>query len=187
MKNKKGFTLIELLVVIAIIGLLSTLAVVSLNGARSKARDARRTSDLKALQSAIELHIGDYEVAPAVPSVVENAWANIAVGAQASGKLTAYLPAGMPIDPSGTDDKRYVYCRDAAAGQSYVYLIGALLESTDANIAGDLDGAVASYVPNSGECIASDDARPSAIDCSDGANGNIDGKTSAAAFCLGKL
>ena len=43
--NKRGFTLIELLVVIAIIGLLSTMAVVSLNSARLKARDAKRASD----------------------------------------------------------------------------------------------------------------------------------------------
>ncbi|MBU1131370.1 prepilin-type N-terminal cleavage/methylation domain-containing protein [Patescibacteria group bacterium] len=55
MRNKKGFTLIELLVVIAIIGLLSTLAVVSLNNARQKARDARRLSDVKQLSTIIEM------------------------------------------------------------------------------------------------------------------------------------
>lgn len=38
MKNKKGFTLVELLVVIAIIGILSTVAVVNLNTARTKAK-----------------------------------------------------------------------------------------------------------------------------------------------------
>lgn len=53
--NKKGFTLIELLVVIAIIGLLSTLAVVSLNGARAKARDAQRISDVKQLSTILEI------------------------------------------------------------------------------------------------------------------------------------
>jgi len=53
--NKKGFTLIELLVVIAIIGLLSTMAVVSLNSARVKARDARRLADVRQLSIAIEL------------------------------------------------------------------------------------------------------------------------------------
>ena len=53
--NKKGFTLIELLVVIAIIGLLSTLAVFSLNSARTKARDAKRISDMKMLSTAMEM------------------------------------------------------------------------------------------------------------------------------------
>lgn len=62
--NKRGFTLIELLVVIAIIGLLSTLAVVSLNTARVKARDARRMSDLKQVSTAIELYMAENEVYP---------------------------------------------------------------------------------------------------------------------------
>jgi prepilin-type N-terminal cleavage/methylation domain-containing protein len=53
--NKKGFTLIELLVVIAIIGLLSTMAVVSLNSARMKSRDARRLSDVKQLSTMMSL------------------------------------------------------------------------------------------------------------------------------------
>ena len=38
--NKKGFTLVELLVVIAIIGILSSVAVVNLNSARDKAKEA---------------------------------------------------------------------------------------------------------------------------------------------------
>ena len=57
--NKKGFTLIELLVVIAIIGLLSTLAVVALGSAREKARDSKRVSDLKQIQTALELYFPD--------------------------------------------------------------------------------------------------------------------------------
>ena len=51
MKNQKGFTLIELLVVIAIIGLLSSLAVVSLSSARNKANDARIKSDLSQVRT----------------------------------------------------------------------------------------------------------------------------------------
>lgn len=57
--NKKGFTLIELLVVIAIIGLLSTLAVVALNNARQKSRDAKRVADVKQVQTAMELYFND--------------------------------------------------------------------------------------------------------------------------------
>lgn len=54
MNKQKGFTLIELLVVIAIIGLLSTLAVISLNSARAKARDAQRLSDTKQMSTILE-------------------------------------------------------------------------------------------------------------------------------------
>lgn len=53
--QKFGFTLIELLVVVAIIGLLSSLAVVNLNSARSKARDARRISDVRQLSTILEM------------------------------------------------------------------------------------------------------------------------------------
>ena len=57
-KNKKGFTLIELLVVIAIIGTLSGIVLVSLGGARSRARDAVRQSDMRQVVSAQEMYYG---------------------------------------------------------------------------------------------------------------------------------
>ncbi len=56
MKKNKGFTLIELLVVIAIIGILSSVVLASLNSAREKSRDAKRVSDIKQLQLALELY-----------------------------------------------------------------------------------------------------------------------------------
>jgi len=53
--RNRGFTLIELLVVVAIIGILSSIVLASLNSARQKGRDARRISDIKQLQLALEL------------------------------------------------------------------------------------------------------------------------------------
>lgn len=63
MKNK-GFTLIELLVVIAIISLLATITVIALGQARVSARDARRLSDIKQMQTALALYIHDAGVYP---------------------------------------------------------------------------------------------------------------------------
>lgn len=54
-KVSVGFTLIELLVVIAIIGLLSSIIMVAIYNARSKARDAKRIGDMTQMANAIEL------------------------------------------------------------------------------------------------------------------------------------
>lgn len=65
--NERGFTLIELLVVISIIGLLSTMAVISLNSARSKARDAKRVSDIKGISTIFEMQRANLPAATQIP------------------------------------------------------------------------------------------------------------------------
>ncbi|HXK37918.1 MAG TPA: type II secretion system protein [Candidatus Paceibacterota bacterium] len=58
--SRKGFTLIELLVVIAIIALLSSVVLAALSSARAKARDARRISDIRQIQRAVDLYADDH-------------------------------------------------------------------------------------------------------------------------------
>lgn len=72
--NTKGFTLIELLIVITIIAALAVTVFVALNPAArlSAARDARRTSDVDTILTAIHASIVDNKgTAPAGLSTVE--------------------------------------------------------------------------------------------------------------------
>lgn len=56
---EKGFTLIELLVVIAIIGILSTVVLASLNGARQKAKEAKAKATINQARAAAEMYYND--------------------------------------------------------------------------------------------------------------------------------
>jgi len=64
--NQKAFTLIELLVVISIIGVLSGIVLVSMQGVRGKARDARRLSDMNSIIKGIQLYYDKFGTLPAI-------------------------------------------------------------------------------------------------------------------------
>jgi len=55
-----GFTLVELLIVIAILGVLASLILANMSGARERARDAQRKSDLRQLQTALRMYFTDF-------------------------------------------------------------------------------------------------------------------------------
>jgi type II secretion system protein G len=65
MKKYNGFTLIELLVVIAITGIIISLSLFGIQGARESARDARRKSDLEQIRSGLEIYKSDCNEYPA--------------------------------------------------------------------------------------------------------------------------
>lgn len=115
MRHQKGFTLIELLVVIAIIGILSTLAVVALNNARAKSRDAKRVADIKQIQTALELRFTDANGYPSFGT-------GITLGSANYDCLTS-ATAGFVAD-CGTTDTIYmgqVPSNPTPGGADYVY------------------------------------------------------------------
>ncbi|MDP2586962.1 MAG: type II secretion system protein [Candidatus Komeilibacteria bacterium] len=176
--NKKGFTLIELLVVIAIIGLLSTLAVVSLNNARSKARDARRTSDLKTIQSALELYKGDSSNSAIfnMPAAGAGAWLTIGT---TGGALASYLPGGMPVDPSNSGANIYTLCTNETVGGPMNYILASQLENTT-SVSGGSIGDISTGGWLAADCLNSTDPSTAALPATDVC-------ATAGLFCLGDV
>lgn len=117
-KTLKGFTLVELLVVIAIIGLLSTVAVVSLNSARTKSRDAKRVADIKQIQTALELFFNDntrYPQEDNAAAIGTGAKTVLTTSGFVAGGATTYMGL-IPRDPSFTTAAAVVTCPAATAG-----------------------------------------------------------------------
>ncbi|MFZ4648227.1 MAG: type II secretion system protein [Patescibacteria group bacterium] len=124
-KSKVGFTLIELLVVIAIIGLLATLSVVALNTARIKARDARRVSDIKQIQTALELFAdANTSTSGIYPAALTN--------------LTPTYMGSVPTNPTPTNDG------SCAVGATYTY---ATSSATSYNLSYCLSTGAATATP----------------------------------------
>ena len=80
--------MIELLVVIAIIGILSSIVLVSMGGARKSARNATRKADMRQIITAQEMFMGENE------RYYEN------TGATWPTAIDTYMPV-VPNDPSG--------------------------------------------------------------------------------------
>jgi prepilin-type N-terminal cleavage/methylation domain-containing protein len=102
--KRRGFTLIELLVVIAIIGMLTSIVLVSMGGARQRARDAKRMADIRQISTAMELCFQDPSAAcggsdTAYPAVAVDANGRItSIGGQNA--IGTYL-SPIPQDPGG--------------------------------------------------------------------------------------
>jgi general secretion pathway protein G len=159
MKSKKGFTLIELLVVIAIIGILTTVAVVALNNARAKARDAKRVADVKQVQTALELFFNDQGRYPTAAEFISGS-----IYSTSSNGTTTYMAAiptaSDPADGSCTNDQNQFAYADTATGYILTFCTGGTTGSLTAGLkcatpSGVLEGAC----PPS-TCVAGDMALP---------------------------
>lgn len=117
-KQKKGFTMIELLVVIAIIGILSTLAIVSLNSARARARDAKRVSDMKQVQTSLELYFADKNGYPADGTAGAG---GVTLGAGNATTLSQNGGFDATVSPAGTLYMGQVPSNATPNGADYVY------------------------------------------------------------------
>ena len=124
----RGFTLMELLVVIAIIGILSSVVMASLSGARAKARDSERITEIAQLQLALELY---YNNCKQYPSTLATSANN---GCPSGVDFSTFIGNSVPTDPQG-NDYGYTYGTD--------YLLGAQLERDNKVLLDDIDSGTA--------------------------------------------
>lgn len=97
LRNAFGFTLVELLIVVAIIAILTVIGIVNYSSFIKSSRDAKRQSDLKMIQSALEAYHADQIAYPAL----------ITFGGQLAVGSKTYLTK-VPIDPKN-GHKPYIY------------------------------------------------------------------------------
>ena len=119
-KRHYGFTLIELLVVIAIIGLLASVIWVYLASPKAKGRDTERMSEVKEINTAMEMCYVD----PACGGG-ENNYPIFAAGTHDGEAIGTYLT--VPSDPLSTD-YGYIWVADCTAQKYCAY---AELEAPD--------------------------------------------------------
>lgn len=116
MQKTKGFTLIELLITITIIAVLSLIGLVAYTAFLKNARDSKRQSDLKFIQSALENYHADKLSYPESLSTLTSV----------DGKV--YLNQ-IPNDPNGS---QYSYTKTGCGTGNPPpdYCLGANMENT---------------------------------------------------------
>jgi general secretion pathway protein G len=125
-ENSKGFTLIELLIVISIIGVLSSLLMMNFIGVRQRARDAQRKTDVRQVQSALEMYRADEGL---YPTTITNC---ASTSLKSSDCSTVYMQ-DVPIDPMGSSYYNSGnYCLDAQDDGSSYFLVTCLENKNDA-------------------------------------------------------
>ncbi len=135
--NKKfqisGFTLIELLVVISILGILATLLISNVTGARERARDSQRKSDLLQIKEALRMYKNDFGGYPATgANGTIKGCGTTAVptdcpwGAEFKKDNTTYMKL-LPKDPSSSETSPIYYTYSQTDQDTF--LLYAILEN----------------------------------------------------------
>lgn len=130
-KDRSGFTLIELLIVLAIVSLLASVILASLSTARRSARDAERISELREMQTALELYYSDHQEYPDGDGEGSGAWDTPGNGTFIDALVDGGYMSGHLGDPLADDAEGNLrYYRFAAgtagcdAGSGPFYVLG---------------------------------------------------------------
>ena len=111
-----GFTLLETLVIVVVVGILASLATISLSSARGRALDIKRLSEISQLQNALEYYLNEYAFYPTDSQVIPG---QPILSSDGSKTYMAKVPMNpKPRSGGGCSDKEYVY-RQGTEGKTY--------------------------------------------------------------------
>lgn len=115
-QKQRGFTLIELLVVIFILGILATLLISNMQGARQRARDTAKKSELGNLKTALRLYYNDYQSYPAQDLGI------YLPACGADGATRCPVCSSADFAAGGVDGCQTVYMKDLTeSGSTYIF------------------------------------------------------------------
>jgi len=131
-RNNLGFTLLEIIVVVAIIAILASYIAPKIAGRVDDARISKAKSDIRVLESSLELYKLDNFLYPSNEQGLE-ALVNKPAGEAARNWRDGGYIKKLTKDPWGND---YLYAYPGANGEFDVYTLGA-----DATVGGEGEAA----------------------------------------------
>jgi len=174
---RKGFTIIELLITILIIGIIASLAIVGLNSVRGKSRDARRISDIRQIQNALEIYRNDNSVYPSA----------ITSGQPMTGENDyTYMPK-VPSAPGVNDgdcaSDAYTYAStNTSTTYSITYCLGGIVQNVGPGNLIAIPGDIGVVAAEEGAPVAQEvTASPGTTS---GATGHANVKVSDSSYCI---
>jgi len=137
-RRQSGFTIVELLIVIVVIGILAALVITTYAGIQAKARNAKRQTDMNAVQTQLEAYFAQNGNYPTYANLSSSTWDTTNLKSLDQGALhdpsssstgiTLSLTAGSkvyqyaPLNSSGTS------CETDAPPDCATYTLTATLE-----------------------------------------------------------
>ncbi len=112
-KDSKGFTIVELLIVIVVIGILALLVIVTYTGIQQKARNAKRSTDMSAIQTQLEAFYQTNGYYPNLTDLNSTTWV--------TANLRSLDQIAL-IDPSNASQSMTLLGAPAAKSYSYAAL-----------------------------------------------------------------
>jgi len=108
--GNRGFTIVELLIVIVVIGILALLVITTYSGIQAKARNAKRQTDIQAIQTQLEAFFSENGYYPSLANMNSSTWLSTNMKS---------LDQNALIDPSNSDHSKTL--ADTATAKQYAY------------------------------------------------------------------